>query len=55
VDKLDQIEIILKECLKKKGSIFIEILCMPGFRTDLGRPIKTPKENKNSLIKFLKL
>ena len=26
---------------------FIEILCMPEFRTDSGRPIKTSKDNNS--------
>ena len=54
VDQLDEIGAILNEGLAKEGSLFIEILCMPGFRSDLGRPNKSPKENKKSLIKFLK-
>ena len=54
VDKLDQIGLILNEVLKKEGSFFIEVLCKPGFRSNLGRPSITPEENKNAFIKFLK-
>ena len=54
VNKVDQIGIILKENLKKNGSLFIEILCKPGFRSNLGRPKTTPEENKNAFINFLK-
>ncbi len=54
VDNLDQIGVILKESLKKKGSLFIEVLCEAGFRSNLGRPKTTPEENKNAFINFLK-
>ena len=54
VDKLEQIGIILKEGLNKNGSLFIEVLCKPGYRSDLGRPNTTPEENKNAFINFLK-
>lgn len=54
VDELDQIGLILKESLKKKGSLFIEVLCKTGFRSNLGRPKTTPEENKNAFINFLK-
>ena len=54
VDNLDQIGLIFKENLKRKGSLFIEVLCRPGFRSNLGRPKNTPEENKNAFINFLK-
>ena len=54
MDELDQIGLILKESLKKKGSLFIEVLCKTGFRSNLGRPKTTPKDNKNAFINFLK-
>ncbi len=38
---------------KNKKSSFIEILCKRGSRSNLGRPNKTPKDNKNNFIKFL--
>lgn len=36
-----------------EGPIFIEIKCAINSRADLGRPTTTPKENRDSLMKFL--
>jgi len=42
------------ELLKtSEGPAFLEILVCKGARKDLGRPTKTPEENKNSFISFL--
>jgi len=46
------------DCIKKlkvsKGKVFLEIRVKKGFRKNLGRPITTPKKNKQSLMKFIK-
>ena len=54
VDNLDQLGLILINGLNKKGSLFIEVSCIPGYRPNLGRPDTTPEENKNAFINFLK-
>ncbi len=43
-----------KSCADQKGPIFIEILVLPGSRSELGRPKQTPQENKNGFMEFLK-
>ncbi len=45
----------LNDILTKKinGPLFIEIMVTMGSRKDLGRPKASPKENKQSLMKFL--
>ena len=35
-------------------SCFLEIKCRPGARSDLGRPDRTPWENKSDFMNFLK-
>ena len=37
-----------------EGKVFLEVKVKKGFRKDLGRPITTPKENKENLMKFIK-
>ena len=37
----------------KVGSILIEVICNPGFRSNLSRPDRTPIENKNDFMFFL--
>tara|TARA_Y100000589_G_C27189475_1_gene644160 strand:- start:1237 stop:2382 length:1146 start_codon:yes stop_codon:yes gene_type:complete len=50
---IESIKTIIEKSLKLKGSIFIEILCIPGFREDLGRPTKSTYDNKNNFMNFL--
>ncbi|WP_050179839.1 phosphonopyruvate decarboxylase [Domibacillus robiginosus] len=44
---------VLSEVEEKKGPIFIEIKSAIGSRGNLGRPTKTPTENKQAFMKFL--
>ena len=50
---IESINTIIEKSLKLKGSIFIEILCVPGFRKDLGRPTKSTYDNKKNFMNFL--
>ncbi|MNT81186.1 hypothetical protein D3C72_2207550 [compost metagenome] len=36
------------------GNLFIEILCRPGHRPDLPRPLLTPRENKEQVMRHLR-
>ncbi|MES2409253.1 MAG: phosphonopyruvate decarboxylase [Patescibacteria group bacterium] len=49
----DDIKINFKEIEKLEGPILMEILVTPGARKDLGRPTRTPLENKNDFMNFL--
>ena len=44
----------LKAIISHKGRAFLELKVNKGAREDLGRPTKTPKENKNAFQQFLK-
>jgi phosphonopyruvate decarboxylase len=44
----------LKEVMSHDGRAFLEIKVNKGARADLGRPTKSPKENKAAFQKFLK-
>ena len=51
----DSLNYVLKKSFESKNqSIFIEIECLKGYRSDLGRPKKTPLENKVEFMSFLK-
>ena len=43
----------LVKMIKAEGSTFLEVRCNRGFRKDLGRPDRSPVENKKSFMKFL--
>lgn len=47
----------LKQCFidlaTQTGPVFVEILVQPGARKDLGRPTRTPLENKDDFMKFI--
>lgn len=49
----EEIKLLLKTIQKKDGPVFLEIFLKPGHRDDLGRPFKTPIENKKSFMEFL--
>jgi phosphonopyruvate decarboxylase len=40
--------------LSTPGPHFIEVLVRPGSRSDLGRPTRTPEQNKMDLMDFVK-
>ena len=44
----------IKEIKTLQGPILLEIRCNKGARKDLGRPTRTPLENKNNFMRFLK-
>jgi phosphonopyruvate decarboxylase len=49
-----EITLNLKSMLEYGLSSFLEIKCKRGARSDLGRPDRTPAQNKNDLMHFLK-
>lgn len=51
---IESIEFELRAIHNQKGSRFIEIMCDRGSRVDLGRPVKSPRENFASFRSFLK-
>lgn len=54
---IDSLELLekLNHLLKLNGSIFLEISCRRGARKDLGRPDRTPTQNKSDFMKFLRI
>lgn len=52
--EIEDVKEKLKAILKHKGRGFLEIKVNKGAREDLGRPTKTPKENKLAFEQFLK-
>jgi phosphonopyruvate decarboxylase len=44
---------LIKEMKKINGPSLLEVQVKKGYRKDLGRPSKSPKENKKSFMKFL--
>lgn len=53
-DNLLDIEKIMPELFNLKGSVFFEIKCKKGYRSNLSRPNKKPSENKLDFMSFLK-
>ena len=51
----NEIKKSIKDLKEFKGTALLEILINKGFRSDLGRPTSSPKENKKSFMKFLKI
>lgn len=43
----------MERARKTNGPAFIEVQVKTGHRADIGRPTKTPKENKTALMEFL--
>jgi len=50
----DEITMNVQAMLGSGVSSFLEIKCRPGARADLGRPDRTPLQNKLDLMRFLK-
>ena len=44
---------IIENINGKEGPYFIEIQVKPGNRKDIGRPTKTPTENKKSIMDYI--
>ncbi len=53
IQKIEDLKIICKKMKTIIGPAFFEIYVNKGSRGDLGRPNKSPKENKINFIKFL--
>ncbi|MDR2085153.1 MAG: phosphonopyruvate decarboxylase [Bacteroidales bacterium] len=53
VETEDSLKSTLNEIRNLQGPIFIEIKVQKGARKDLGRPTRTPLQNKEALMKFL--
>ena len=52
--EIDVIKQKLSDMIRHKGRAFLELKVNKGAREDLGRPTKTPKENKSAFKHFLK-
>jgi len=52
--EVDEIKSKLSKMINHKGRAFLELKVNKGAREDLGRPTKTPKENKKAFKQFLK-
>jgi len=50
----DKIKSALEKIIRSIRSSFLEIRCRAGARKDLGRPDRSPKQNKQSFMDFLK-
>ncbi|MEE9455425.1 MAG: phosphonopyruvate decarboxylase [Paracoccaceae bacterium] len=53
VDDASKLSAILPSFLKSNGPSFLEIKVCTGSRKDLGRPTRTPKENKRDFMSFV--
>ena len=47
------LESALAEALAARQACFIEVMCRKGNRADLGRPDRSPLENRNEFQNFL--
>lgn len=54
VNTIKELEQEVKDISAKKGPLLIEVKVRKGSRSDLGRPTKTPIENKNAFISYLR-
>ena len=54
VDNEDDLRDVLLRYQNMTGSSLIAVRCMAGFRAALGRPDRTPIENKNEFMEFLR-
>lgn len=53
VDDQEEMEKVLQCCREEKGLSFVEIKIAIGSRNDLGRPTRTPGENKRGFMEYL--
>jgi len=53
VQTIAEIDSALKDARNTDGPTFIEVFVKTGHRADIGRPTKTPLENKSSLMQYL--
>ena len=54
VDDSDSLRAELLACQHRIGSVLIEVRCTAGFRSNLSRPDRTPIENKNDFMDFIR-
>ena len=53
VDSEEDIKNGIKRVKNSKGPVLMEVKCNPGHRKNLGRPTRTPIENKSDFMHFL--
>jgi len=53
VSGAESLNTVLQQALASGKSSFIEVLCRKGARADLGRPTRTPAQNKQDFMQFL--
>jgi phosphonopyruvate decarboxylase len=53
VESSEALQTTLSEFADGECSSFIEIVCRPGYRSNLGRPTISPKSNKQNFMKYL--
>lgn len=52
-DNVEELNQAIEQARQANGPAFIEVQVKTGHRADIGRPTKTPKENKTALMEFL--
>ena len=50
---MSSLDKVIIDFLRSEGPVFLEILAAKGSRSNLGRPTKTPIENKIAFMKNL--
>ncbi len=53
VSTIEELESALTASFQGFNSAFIEVLCAPGHRADLGRPTVSPADGKDALMRFI--
>jgi phosphonopyruvate decarboxylase len=53
VSDIGEFQKVMEEALKSKDSFFIEVMCKLGSRENLGRPSRTPIQNKSDFMSFI--
>ncbi|WP_018985012.1 phosphonopyruvate decarboxylase [Methylophilus methylotrophus] len=53
VSRTEDLKTVLQQAVHSGKSSFIEVLCRKGARADLGRPTRTPTQNKQDFMQFL--
>lgn len=53
VSRLEELDLALEACKKRKELSFLEVKCAVGARGDLGRPTTTALENKENFMRYL--
>jgi len=52
-ENVEELAQAIEQARQTNGPAFIEVQVKAGHRADIGRPTKTPKENKTALMEFL--